>query len=78
MPYQPVLCVLFSHEKEVSLASVLSLTGLIYQFNDQFLMVSGAWEAGATFYFWERKISHPISLMQEWKIDWGSHLLSIL
>lgn len=38
-----MLFFLFNHEKEVSLASVFSLILLTYQFNDQFLIISGAY-----------------------------------
>lgn len=37
------------------MASVLSLSVLTYQFKDQFLMVSAAWEAGATSVFLGKK-----------------------
>lgn len=40
----PGLC----HEKKVSMASVLSSLALTYQFSDQFLIISGSREAGAT------------------------------
>jgi hypothetical protein len=43
-----MLFFLFNHEEEAALASVFSLTWLAYQLSDQFLIITGAWGAGAT------------------------------
>lgn len=50
-----MLLTLFKYEKKVSTASVLSFTVLTYQFSDRFLIVSGAYEAGATNLLLEKK-----------------------